>query len=64
MIILIKIRITPPYMLVIMVSTFLTPYLGSGPNFPKAGFEPVCEDNWWYNLFYINNFVSLEKLVN
>ena len=47
-----------------MVSTFLTPYLGSGPNFPKAGFEPVCEDNWWYNLFYINNFVSLEKLVN
>lgn len=50
-------------MLVIMVSACLTPYLGSGPNFPKDGYEPLCKNYWWYNLLYINNFIGLEKSV-
>ena len=50
-------RITPPYMLVVMFSGLLTPYLGVGPNYPtKNGLDPGCRKYWWLNFFYINNF--------
>lgn len=54
-------RLTPPYMLVIMVFSCLTKYMRSGPNFPIEGFEPFCKDSWWANLLYINNFVKLDQ---
>ncbi|XP_076091676.1 nose resistant to fluoxetine protein 6-like [Mytilus galloprovincialis] len=50
-------RLTPPYMLVMMVYIALFPYLGSGPIWKKNGLENnYCEDTWWYNLLYIQNF--------
>ena len=58
-----KHRITPPYLLVIMFSGCLSQYLGSGPYFPRDGFEPNCKTNWWVNLLYINNIVGSEKMV-
>ncbi|CAC5392295.1 unnamed protein product [Mytilus coruscus] len=50
-------RLTPPYMLVLMVYVSLFHYTGSGPNWPKDGPEKNhCEKAWYYNLLYINNF--------
>lgn len=56
-------RITPPYMIMIMISACLTKYLGSGPFFPPNGFEiNYCSNSWWTNLLYVNNFVNLDQL--
>ncbi|XP_060075442.1 nose resistant to fluoxetine protein 6-like [Ylistrum balloti] len=50
-------RLTPAYMLVLMVNACLSRYWGDGPFWPKDGFERnYCEDSWWKNLLYINNF--------
>ncbi|XP_071139276.1 nose resistant to fluoxetine protein 6-like isoform X2 [Mytilus edulis] len=54
-------RLTPPYMLVIMVSVSLFHYTGTGPNWPTGGIDKGCEKGWWYNLLYINNFVEDNK---
>jgi hypothetical protein len=57
-------RLTPPYMLILMISACLTKYLGDGPFYPKDGFETnYCKDTWWQNLLYINNFGSLNEKV-
>ncbi|XP_056006926.1 nose resistant to fluoxetine protein 6-like [Ostrea edulis] len=49
-------RLTPVYMMVMMISACLGRYLGDGPRWPKAGFEKdFCRNNWWRNLLYINN---------
>ncbi|XP_071156465.1 nose resistant to fluoxetine protein 6-like isoform X2 [Mytilus edulis] len=54
-------RLTPPYMLVLMVYVSLFPYIGSGPLWKKDGMEVnYCKDAWYYNFFYINNFVNLK----
>ncbi|XP_069118681.1 nose resistant to fluoxetine protein 6-like [Argopecten irradians] len=58
-------RLTPPYMLVLMISATLTRYMGGdgGPNWAKKGIElDYCEDTWWTNLLYINNFVNIDKM--
>ncbi|RUS88830.1 hypothetical protein EGW08_003375 [Elysia chlorotica] len=49
-------RLTPPYMLVMMVNITLLHYMGDGPLWPQKSFEPdECRNNWWSNLLYINN---------
>ncbi|GIX78235.1 nose resistant to fluoxetine protein 6 [Caerostris darwini] len=55
------IRLTPVYMAVLGIYTFILPYMGSGPLWPRYCTHPACEKNGWYNLFYINNFVIAEK---
>ncbi|XP_076454789.1 nose resistant to fluoxetine protein 6-like [Babylonia areolata] len=56
-------RLTPAYMLVIMVFTCLSPYWGSGPFWSgsNVGDRRNCEDKWWTNLLYINNLVHSDK---
>lgn len=57
-------RILPPYMLVIMFSANLSKYLGTGPVYPKGGFEQnQCNGTWWTNLLFINNFVKTDQMV-
>ncbi|XP_076472960.1 nose resistant to fluoxetine protein 6-like [Babylonia areolata] len=55
-------RLTPAYMLCLMVYTCLAPYWGDGPFWPsKFQDEDFCADNWWTNLLYINNFVNTKE---
>lgn len=49
-------RLTPTYMLVMMVYIPLMQYWGNGPYWPQNGIEEnYCRHNWWQNLLYINN---------
>ncbi|CAF4631080.1 unnamed protein product, partial [Rotaria sp. Silwood2] len=52
------IRLTPTFVLVILVSINLTPYFGRGPLYPsKQGFEPdgCSHRGWWRSILYIAN---------
>nr|KAG5692737.1 hypothetical protein BaRGS_033848 [Batillaria attramentaria] len=56
-------RLTPPYMLIIVVYMCLGRYWGSGPLWlDKQGDRDNCKTSWWTNLLYINNFVDLDKI--
>ena len=48
-------------MLYIFLATALSKYFGDGPVWPEDGFEPNCEETWWSNLLYINNFYKTDK---
>ncbi|XP_052816345.1 nose resistant to fluoxetine protein 6-like [Mya arenaria] len=55
-------RLTPPYMLVIMVGTVLLPYIVSGPFWIEGEFPFMsgCRKFWWTNLLYVNNYVHTD----
>lgn len=58
-------RLTPPYMLVLMMLVALLRYMGDGPNWPQGGTEfNSCSNTWWTNLLYINNFVRVKEMVH
>ena len=57
-------RLTPVYMLVILMWTTLAPHFVTGPtsytlytDFPgySTSSKTVCQQYWWTNLLYINN---------
>ncbi|GFS75356.1 nose resistant to fluoxetine protein 6 [Nephila pilipes] len=50
------IRLTPAYMIVLGTYTTLFSYMGSGRLWPIYDTNPVCSENWWWNLLFINNF--------
>ncbi len=57
------IRLTPPLLIMILISLTLSKYFGSGPFYPKEGFETEgCKYNWWTNLLYVNNIVEPQKM--
>lgn len=52
-------RLTPAYMLLMMISVCLSRYFGDGPLWPDQGMEVnYCKDTWWKNVLYINNFFT------
>ncbi|XP_001191391.1 nose resistant to fluoxetine protein 6 [Strongylocentrotus purpuratus] len=52
------IRITPAMAVVILLYTFVYPYLGEGPFWYKRIEDTQdCYQWWWTNFLYINNFV-------
>ncbi|XP_059140219.1 nose resistant to fluoxetine protein 6-like isoform X2 [Physella acuta] len=57
-------RLTPPYMLTILLVLGLQRFMGSGSLWPMQ--MPVdktfCENNWWTNLLYINNIVHNDEM--
>lgn len=57
-------RLTPPYMLIILVGTILYRYIGNGALQPDGDntFMGSCRDNWWTNLLYVNNFVKTKEM--
>ncbi|XP_060080526.1 nose resistant to fluoxetine protein 6-like [Ylistrum balloti] len=55
-------RLTPPYMLVMMLDIVVFRYLGDGPEWSPTGLETdYCKESWWTNLLYVNNFVKTDK---
>ena len=58
-------RLTPTYMLVLMVYSTLMKYGSTGPYWTEN--EVIfddCKESWWTNLLYVNNFVKLDKMVS
>ncbi|XP_033732240.1 nose resistant to fluoxetine protein 6-like [Pecten maximus] len=56
-------RLTPPYMLLMMVYVPLFRYMFEGPKWMQGGTEKdFCSDTWWTNLLYINNLVKTDKM--
>lgn len=54
----------PPYAIAFMISQTLTKYLGTGPLYPKDGFEENrCRKSWWTNILFINNLVLQNTVV-
>jgi peptidoglycan/LPS O-acetylase OafA/YrhL len=59
------IRLTPAFLLMILVSINLTPYFGHGPSYPSAvGFEaPDCRSHdWWTSIVYVGNLVKTDGM--
>ncbi|CAF1347579.1 unnamed protein product [Rotaria sordida] len=59
------IRLTPTFVLVILVSINLTPYFGRGPLYPsKQGFEPdgCSHRGWWLSILYIGNLFKSDDI--
>ena len=54
------IRLTPVYMLVIMVGTVALPYMIRGAMQPEGNdvYMAGCRTKWWTNLLYVNNYVT------
>jgi hypothetical protein len=59
------IRLTPTFLLVILVSINLTPYFGQGPVYPsQKGFESdACRSGlWWTSVLYVGNLVKTHDM--
>ena len=52
-------RITPVYMFCLLFWWSLQPYMGNGPMWVEITdrFNDDCDDHWYTNLLYVNNFV-------
>ena len=57
-------RLTPPYMLWLMVYVTTWKYWSSGPIWEQQGVEKNQCESWWQNLLYINNLFGLENTVS
>ncbi|CAL1300535.1 unnamed protein product [Larinioides sclopetarius] len=55
------IKMTPTQLIVLGFYTTLFSYLGSGPLWPNYDTNPVCKENWIWNLLYLNNFLPHEQ---
>ncbi|XP_013412610.1 nose resistant to fluoxetine protein 6-like [Lingula anatina] len=55
-------RLTPPYMLVILVYAATCRYWSNGPMWAGESVAKYCRDSWWTNLLYINNVVNTDKM--
>ncbi|RUS73916.1 hypothetical protein EGW08_018321 [Elysia chlorotica] len=55
-------RLTPTYMMVLLLTLGLQQYCGEGPKWPSVSPSDKrnCEKYWWTNLLYINNFWHFE----
>jgi peptidoglycan/LPS O-acetylase OafA/YrhL len=58
-------RLTPTYAILIGIAATLQPYLSTGPSWTiidvRSGY---CRKNWWHNLLYINNLMSVNVTEN
>ena len=58
-------RLTPLYMIVLMVFACLMKYFGDGPFWPvEIPSADPCKTNWWTNLLYISNLLPHDDQVN
>ncbi|XP_046563523.1 nose resistant to fluoxetine protein 6-like [Haliotis rubra] len=57
-------RLTPVYMIIIMVYSGLLDHLIDGPlaESKKLIDKDHCRDNWWANMLYINNLYKIDEM--
>lgn len=58
--------LTPAYFAIIALYATWLPKLGSGPMWDRRMNleQERCQDSWYLNLLYINNYVGNDKLVS
>ncbi|XP_052872546.1 nose resistant to fluoxetine protein 6-like [Anopheles cruzii] len=58
------IRLTPAYLAIIAIYATWLPALGDGPLWSgrMAAEQSRCQDSWWRNLLYINNYVGTDRM--
>ena len=57
--IIVSFRLTPSYGFIILFYLYLMPLIGKGPMWSTVTVNTLakpCDDYWWTNLLYINNF--------
>ncbi|XP_035828402.1 O-acyltransferase like protein [Aplysia californica] len=56
-------RLTPPYMLTLLLVLGLQRFMGSGALWTTSqpADKAFCEKNWWTNLLYVNNIVNQKE---
>ncbi|UJR32240.1 hypothetical protein I4U23_019706 [Adineta vaga] len=56
-------RLIPTLVFVLLVSMYLSPWMGTGPIYPASnGFEVSgCYRSWWKTVLFINNMASFEE---
>ena len=54
-----------PQLMILILLTFLLPLMGSGPVWKEVVGRNVkyCQDNWWLNLFLIQNLYKSDQMV-
>lgn len=55
-------RIFPPYIAIVIFSTYILPHLGAGPQWNIITDQSeVCRKIWWRNIFMIHNWFGIEN---
>lgn len=56
-------RIVPPYLVMMGIVGWILPHMSEGPLWTKrVGLEAQrCQQNWWLNLLFINNYVHADN---
>lgn len=59
-------RLMPVYGLMIAFHTFVLLHLADGPLWKKIAIQEsdYCQNNWWSNLLFINNYVDADRPVS
>ncbi|XP_043525105.1 nose resistant to fluoxetine protein 6-like [Frieseomelitta varia] len=58
------IRIVPPLATLILLCTYVIPYIGSGPqwNLVITEHANICKNTWWRNFLFIHNYFGFESM--
>ncbi|XP_060083287.1 O-acyltransferase like protein-like [Ylistrum balloti] len=55
-------RLTPLYVMVLLIYATLTEHLSNGPLKPfEFAYRQYCKNNWWTNMLYINNLIKRQE---
>lgn len=59
-------RLTPAYAMMIGFYATLFYKIGSGPYWDQwvGANRDYCQENWWINLLYLNNYINLSRIVS
>lgn len=58
------VRILPPVLAIAVFNTYILPLMGDGPQWNSLiGYQvDLCKNNWWQNLFFIQNYFGFENI--
>lgn len=62
-IIIIVCRLTPAVVMLLLITMFILPHLGSGPLWERAlekKLTETCHEKWWTLLIYMQNYIRTD----